>query len=385
MKVKRSNYYLPFKKESEFDGAIGKMIKGGFVHQTSSGIYAWLNLGLRSLEKTIKIVEKVHEKNGVIKVLSPMLQEGTLWEKTGRDQTFGNEMLKIYDRNNHKFIFGPTAEELFCSLLQSFQYNKQTFPLKLYNIQWKFRDEIRPRFGIIRGREFLMKDAYSFHKDKNCLLETYEQMFYIYREIFTEIGFEPVTLHADVGLMGGFMSHEFLVPSEFGETELQFKKPVSKSIQWEEKDHAYEASSDVKYAEIGHIYALGDKYTSAFKLNYPGTKEAMMMGCYGIGVSRIVGLMFEKENLGPIAPFDVTLISISNDEKCKEIANKFYDKYDDIIWDDREDVSIGSKYSEADLIGSPLQIIIAPKELENEEVIIKKDGKKKTIKISEIF
>lgn len=385
MKKKRSNYYIPFKKDSEFEGALGNMFKGGFVHQNSAGIYTWLTLGILALEKTIKIVEKIQNKYGGIKILAPMLHDSALWKATNRYEEFGPEILKIRDRHNHEFIFGPSAEELFCDVLKSCSFNKKTFPLNLYNIQWKFRDEIRPRFGVIRGREFLMKDAYSFHKDKECLLETYEQMFYAYRETFLELGFEPVTLHADVGLMGGFMSHEFLIKSEFGETMLNYTAPVSKEIKWEERNNAYEAESKEKYAEIGHIYALGDKYSKTFKLKHPETNQDLMMGCYGIGVSRIVGLMFEKENLGVIAPFDVTLISIGNNEKCNEISNKIFEKYEDIIWDDREKISAGSKFAEADLIGSPLQIIVAPQELENDQVIIKKNGIKETVSLSTIL
>lgn len=385
MRSKRSNYYIPFKKESEFDGAIGKMMRGGFIHQNSSGIYTWLNLGLRSLEKAIKIIEEAHEKHGIIKILAPMLHESSLWKATNRYTEFGGEMLKIYDRHKHEFIFGPSAEELFCDVLKSCPFNKSTFPLNIYNIQWKFRDEIRPRFGVIRGREFLMKDAYSFHKDEQCMLTTYQKMFDLYSEIFTKFGFSPVTLNADVGLMGGSMSHEFLIPSEFGETELQFHQPVSDAIQWQERDYAFEAKSEQKYAEIGHIYALGDKYTKTFKLNHPETNKPLMMGCYGIGISRIVGLMFEKNDLGPIAPFDKTLITLSKDEKVINIAQQIFNKYQDIIWDDRDNVSIGVKYAEADLIGSPTQIIVAPKELENNEIVIKQNNIKKTITLEDLF
>lgn len=385
MKAKRTEYFIPFRKESEFEGSIGKMFRGGFVQQNSSGIYTWLNLGIRSLEKAVKIIEKAHEQYGVIKILAPMLHESSLWKITGRYETFGSEMLKIRDRRNHEFIFGPTAEELFCSVVKTFPYNKNTFPLNMYNIQWKFRDEIRPRFGVIRGREFLMKDAYSFHKDKKCLLETYEKMFYLYRDVFIEMGFEPITLKADVGVMGGSMSHEFLIKSEYGETLVELKEPVSKIIKWDERNNAYESESGEKYAEIGHIYALGNKYSTPFKLNHPETNEPLEMGCYGIGISRIVGLMFEKQDLGVIAPFAKTLITISEDKKSKEIATKIFDKYEDIIWDDRYNVSVGSKYAEADLIGSPMQIIIGPQELETNEVIIKKNGNKFKENLSNIL
>lgn len=371
MKQKRSKYFIPFKKNSEIEGTLSKMLKGAFVSQESSGIYTWLQLGLLSLEKLIKIIDKYHNNVGAIKILVPMLQEASLWKKSGRFNEYGPEILKIQDRNKHDFIFGPTAEEVFTKLLTQFSLNKNIFPLNFYNIQWKFRDEIRPRFGIIRSREFLMKDAYTFHKDEECLLNTYQKMFYLYRDIFLELGLNPVTLKADTELMGGSLSHEFLIPSEFGETRISFSKKPSKKIKWEERNYTFEDKNGEKYIEIGHIYALGDKYSQTFKLKHPETKKPVQMGCYGIGVSRILGIMFEQKNLGPIAPFAITLITIGKTEKCKTMAEQIFNNHNDIIWDDRTNISAGEKFAEAELIGSPIQIIIGDKEAETNTITIK--------------
>lgn len=385
MKKKRSLYYIPTRKDSEFSGALGKMFKGGFVAQQSSGIYSWLNLGVLSIEKLNKIIDEHFSEINAIKFLTPMLQEAELWKTTGRFDEYGSEMLKIKDRNNHDFVFGPTGEELFTSLLARLPFDKKTFPLVLYNTQWKFRDEIRPRYGVIRGREFLMNDSYSFNETKESLIETYQQMFYVYKSIYTKLGFSPITLYADVGLMGGYLSHEFLIPSEFGESTIKFKNQPSKDIKWEERDYAYEDPNGEKYIEIGHIYALGDKYSKTFKLNFPGTQNPVQMGCYGIGVSRVFGAMFEKNDLGTIAPFDVTLLTLSNKTEIMEFSEKIYNHFEDILWDDRNDIQSGEKFAEADLIGSPLQIIIGKQEFQNQQITLKKNNQKETISIEEFF
>lgn len=385
MKKQRSSYFIPFKKHSEFEGAIGKMFQGAFIIQQSSGIYSWLNLGLLSLEKLNKIIDKHLEKINAIKILAPMLQEANLWKKSLRFDEYGAEMLKIKDRNNHDFVFGPTGEELFTNLLTQLPFNKKNFPLILYNTQWKFRDEIRPRYGIIRGREFLMNDAYSFHNNQESLMEMYQTMFQTYCNIYEELGLNAITLNAPVELMGGYLSHEFLIPSEFGETTISFKKIPSTQIKWEERDYAYENSEGEKYIEIGHIYALGNKYSNIFKLKFPGTKDPMQMGCYGIGVSRILGIMFEKPNLGLIAPFDLTLLSLSSSSQTMELSNKIFSFFDDIIWDDREHINPGEKFAEADLIGSPIQVIIGNKEAVENKVTIKTKDYKKTLSLEDFF
>lgn len=387
MKTKRSKYFIPFKKESTFDGNLGRMIKGAFIHQEAAGIYTWLSLGQRMLEKATKIIDEELEKIDALKICMPILHEAKLWKKSERYDEFGSEMLKIFDRNNHEFVYGPSAEEMITNLVSKWGLNKNSLPFVAYNTQWKFRDEIRPRFGVIRSREFLMKDAYSFHKTSACLEETYKKMFQVYSNIFYKMGLNVCTISSDVGIMGGSMSHEFIIESEFGEEHVKYDNFPSSPIKWEERNNVEidpNASSSKKFAEIGHIYALEDKYSKTFKLLNPENNQPLLMGCYGIGVSRLIALVFEKHSfdLGALSPFKYTILNINQNENVIEAANKFFQECNEVIWDDR-DVSYGIKCAEADLIGSPIQIHIGSKELENNQVIIKRNGKKECYSIEE--
>jgi len=412
MQVKRSNYFIPFKKDSQEQGTLGRMIRGAFVHQQVSGMYVWLPLGLRMLEKAMKIIEREHEKVGAQKLLMPILHEANLWKNSGRYQEYGPEMLKMMDRHEREFVYGPSAEEMFTQLLTKWPLNKNAFPMILYNMQWKFRDEIRPRFGVVRSREFLMKDAYSFDKTPEEMMITYEKMFNVYSKIFGQLGLNVCTFSSDVGIMGGSLSHEFVIKSEFGETIIEFDNWPNQPLNWNERDNArviegqeaiakhtgskYDTGS--KYAEIGHIYALGQKYTQSFRLLNPENQQPMYMGCYGIGVSRLIAILFEnhEHDLTVCAPFEKTIITIGQDNECSEIANKIFEntntcatsnannQCEDIIWDDR-DVSYGIKCAEADLIGSPLQIHIGQKELAEGKIMLKEKGQKSTYTLEEVF
>lgn len=386
MKSRRSSYYIPFRKDSEFSDSIADMIKGGFIHQESSGIFVWLNLGLKVIEKICKIIDEEHEKVNAIKILMPILHNVDLWKKSKRYDSFGSEMLKIFDRNEKEYIYGPSAEELITNLMTKLSFSKKDLPLNLYNIQWKFRDEIRPRHATVRSREFLMKDAYSFHLTKECLMKTYENMFEVYSKIFNRLNLNVCTLNSDVGLMGGFLSHEFLTKSKYGETKIDFNKWPDQPIKFSECDNVFEDKNKQEtYAEIGHIYALGDKYSSVFKLNNNENNSPLLMGCYGIGITRLITILFEKEDLGCVAPFEKTLCLIGNSEKCIEMANKIYNYYDDIIFDDRTDISVGSKFAEADLIKSPIRIFIGEKEAASNQVLVKQNGEKKLINFDNFF
>ena len=238
MQVKRSNYFIPFKKEAQVQGVIGRMLRGALVQQHASGIYIWLPLGLLMLEKIMKLIEIEHEKIGAQKMLMPILQKAEFWKQSQRYEAYGPEMLKIYDRHNREFIYGPSAEEMFTELLTTWPLKKDSFPLILYNMQWKFRDEIRPRFGTIRSREFLMKDAYSFDKSLDDSMKTYEIMFKLYSDIFYKLGLNVCTFSSDVGPMGGHLTHEFVIKSEFGETEIEFEKWPDQPIKWHERENA---------------------------------------------------------------------------------------------------------------------------------------------------
>jgi prolyl-tRNA synthetase len=391
MKAIRSKYFIPFQRDTKFTGAIGQMIRGGFVHQEAPGIFTWLPLGMKMLEKISAIIDEEHAKVGAQKLLMPTLHPINLWRASGRYEEYGSEMLKIFDRNKNEFVYAPSSEEMATHLLTTWGINKESLPITIYNIQWKFRDEIRPRFGVVRAREFLMKDAYSFHASEECLHNTYQIMFEVYSKIFSRLGIDICTFEADVGLMGGSLSHEFITESEFGETEIQYNTWPTQPIQWNERNNAKlieHINGAKKYAEIGHIYALGQKYTTTFKLNNPQTKQPLFMGCYGIGVSRLVAILFEKGinsgNLGVTAPFKYTILNIGQNESVINTAKLIFEKFDNIIWDDR-DISYGQKCAEADLIGSPIQIHIGEKELQTNSVIIKKNNEKKLMQLSELI
>lgn len=401
MRVKRSSYFIPMRRESEFSAGAGRMLRAGFISQHASGIYTWLGLGLRVLEKISDIINEEMQNAGAIKILMPTLQDAKLWQTTDRLDSFGEEMLKIKDRHERMFIYGPTAEEVVTELVSCWPLNKSSFPMNLYNIQWKFRDEIRPRFGVMRGREFLMKDAYSFHQTESCLMQTYQIMFETYIKIFSRLGLSVCAVPADTGAMGGFMSHEFQVLVDVGENWVKFKKWPDQPLSWVDRDNVVPClESDpgaTKVAEIGHIFALGDKYSRAFKACDPKTREPLLMGCYGIGVSRLVGLMFElahsnctdSENcfkdLGLVAPFKYTLISLQMDNpEVIEFSNKVFELLHEVIWDDRE-VSSGVKFAEADLLGSPIQIHIGATDLANKQVTLKIRGEKICMNLVQFF
>ena len=387
MKVKLSNYFIPFRKETSATNATAKMIKGGFIQQQSSGIFTWLNLGLRMLDKLTLIIDEEMQKNGATKILMPMVQDAKLWKDSNRLDGYGSEILSMKDRNNHEFLFGPSAEELITTVVQKWPLNKNSFPLILYNTQWKFRDEIRPRFATVRSREFLMKDAYSFHKDKDCLMITYEKMFNAYSNIFSKIGMNVCTFESDPGVMGGFLTHEFMVKSEFGETYLDYDKWPNQPIEFSQKDNVTEASSgESKFAEIAQIYALGNHYTKTFKLYNPENNEPLLMGCYGIGVSRIISLFFEREHdLGILAPFAITLVTLhTDDENCMEISKKIYNHFPEVIWDDCKN-SAGKKFAQADLLGSPMQIFVGKNEASENKITIKINSLKQTILLKELL
>jgi prolyl-tRNA synthetase len=385
--IRRSKFFIPFRQNVK-EEPLSRMVKAGFISQHASGIFTWLNLGLRMIEKINKIVDEELSSIGAIKILMPTLQDAALWEKSDRLNSFGKEMLVVRDQHEREFIYGPTAEEVVTDLISKWPINKNSFPLILYNIQLKFRDEIRPRYAVLRSREFLMKDAYSFHKDEECLLKTYKDMFEAYARIFSRLGLKVFSNKADTGAMGGFMSHEFQIKATFGENNLQYEKEPSNPISWEERDHAYESESEQNYAEVGHIFALGDRYTQKLKALNPENGKPLLMGCYGIGISRLAGLAFdtaENGDLGVLAPFKYTILGLHLNDAIFKLAEDIAQMLpaNEVIFDDR-DVSAGVKFNEADLIGSPIQVHIGQRELDHGKVIIKKSGVKFDIKLEEL-
>ncbi|MDG1437208.1 MAG: proline--tRNA ligase [Rickettsiaceae bacterium] len=394
-----SNYYLPVLKEKPAEAQIAShllMLKSGMIKQSSSGIYNWLPLGLKVLKNIESIIRLNMEKAGCVEILMPCIQDGDLWRESGRLDIYGKEMLRFKDRHDRDLLFGSTNEEMITDIVRNSLKSYRQLPKVLYQIQWKFRDEIRPRFGVMRGREFLMKDAYSFDIDKESAIATYNKMFLAYMQTFKDMGLKAIPMSADPGEIGGDMSHEFHVVADTGESLVYYDKKfdllddnLSSNIEQikslyaaaEEKHDVDKCDVDPKNLivkrgiEVGHIFNFADKYSTAMKAmvnNSEGKNVPMQMGSYGIGVSRLVAAIIEvshddKGIIWPlqVAPFKVSVINLNiKDEASVNLANYVYsslkDKGIEVLYDDTNERP-GSKFATADLIGSPWQIIIGPK------------------------
>ena len=320
--MKFSNYFIPTLKDTPVEAEIIShqlMLRSGMIKQSSAGIYSWLPLGLRVLKKIEQIVREEQEKVGAIEILMPTIQSADLWIKSGRYQEYGKEMLRINDRSNRKMLYGPTNEELVTDIFQSFIDSYKDLPKNLYHIQWKFRDEVRPRFGIMRGREFLMKDNYSFDLTKNKAKVSYNNMFSAYIKTFLRMGLTPISLRANTGPIGGDLSHEFQILANTGESTLYYDKELEsidpKNIDPEKLQSYFAAVDDLydekkcpipknqlkisKGIEVGHIFYFGTKYSEklgALVQNDNGEKIPVHMGSYGIGISRLVGAIIEAHH-----------------------------------------------------------------------------------------
>ena len=347
-------------------------------------------------------------KIGALEILMPAIQPSELWKESGRWEKYGPELLRIKDRNEREFCFGPTHEEIVTDIARKDLVSYKQLPIIYYQIQTKFRDEIRPRFGIMRAREFLMKDAYSFHENEECLNETYKIMFEAYKNCFDKIGFEYKVVNADNGQIGGSESHEFHVIAENGEDELIFSDTSDYAINAElfseppkEGDNSPDGSGKVKIKrgiEVGHIFKLGKNYSNSMKAsvsNKDNKNIEMIMGCYGIGVSRIAAAAIEQSNdkkgiIWPrkIAPFEISIISIgySKNETIKSYTNELYRKLIsdnfEVLLDDR-DISPGNMFSDSDLIGVPYKIIIGKQFLNSKNFELKLRNVDKSYTISE--
>lgn len=403
--MRLSKYYLPTLKETPTDAEIISnqySIRAGLVKQTASGIYTWLPLGLRVLKNIESIIRDEMEKSGVIEVLMPCIQPARLWQESGRYDDYGEEMLRIIDRNQRSMLFGPTHEEVATDLIRNVVKSYKSLPLYLYQIQWKFRDEIRPRFGVMRGREFLMKDAYSFDVSYESARDSYNLMYKTYIKIFKRIGLTPIGVRAKTGQIGGNLSHEFHILANTGESTLYYDSKFMELLENEDIESLksiYAVADDMhnpescpipkeqlkisKGIEIGHIFYFGDKYSKPMKANITfkdGKNINIHMGSYGIGVSRLVGAIIEAfhDNKGiiwpeAISPFKIGLINLqTREEKCQKIANKIYEALegDEVLYDDSEE-SAGVKLSKMDLIGLQWQIIIGKKTVSESLVEVK--------------
>ncbi|WP_342269843.1 proline--tRNA ligase [Rickettsia endosymbiont of Orchestes rusci] len=404
-----SKYFLPVLKEEPAEAQIIShklMLRSGMIRQQAAGIYSWLPLGLKVLKNIENIVRLNMDKAGALEVLMPCIQPASLWVESGRFENYGKEMLKFPDRHDNILLFGPTNEDMITDI---FRHNIQSYkdlPKNLYHIQWKFRDEIRPRFGVMRGREFLMKDAYSFDIDEENAVKTYNNMYKAYINTFRDLGVSVVPVIADNGPIGGKLSHEFHIIAETGESTIYYDKRFktlkeNPEIDIEELKTWYAAAEEKhdptklsiseneiissKGIEVGHIFYIGDKYSIAMNAminDKNGKLVPVQMSSYGIGISRLVAAVIEanydaKGIIWPenIAPFKVSLINLNIlDSRSCQIAEQLYKQLTahnvEVLYDDTNERA-GSKFATHDLIGSPYQIIIGPKKAANNLVELK--------------
>ena len=411
MRLSRS--FLPVLKESPTDAQIVShklMLRAGLVRQTAAGIYAWLPLGWRVLQKIEQIVREEQDKAGAIEVLMPTLQSADLWRQSGRYDAYGPEMLRIKDRHEREMLYGPTNEEMITALFRDDVKSYRDLPRTLYHIQWKFRDEVRPRFGVMRGREFLMKDAYSFDLDEAGARQSYYTQLLAYLRTFQRLGIRAVPMKAASGPIGGDLSHEFIVLAPTGESEV-FYDASFEEFDWAQADLRYddaeglqalfdkvsstysatdETHDETRWAEVpadrqrqgrgievGHIFYFGTKYSASMGLKVSGQDGSMVtpeMGSYGVGVSRLVGAIIEASHddngiIWPeaVAPWKVGLVTMrGDDEASMAAANDIYAKLSaanvEVLYDDRDERG-GVKLGSMDLIGLPWQLIIGPRGL----------------------
>lgn len=414
--MRLSLFCLPTKKEVPSDVKMSShilMIRSGMIRMETAGIYTWLPLGFRVLKKIESLIIKEHEKENINQMLMPTIQSAEIWKKSQRYESYGKEMLRILDRNNKELLYGPTNEEMMTEIGLNIIKSYKNLPLSFFHIQSKFRDEIRPRFGVMRSREFLMKDAYSFDLSMSNLKITYIKFFKLYMKIFKILGMHVLPVKALSGEIGGDLSHEFHLVSETGESQIMIseelensllnfsydyfeKNYVSSTLEFYEHNKIKDKNLIKKNSiELGHIFSFGDKYTKKFNflIDTPDGRINPLMGSYGIGISRIPaaiiennhdqkGIMWPKE----IAPFDALILNLKKgqqelDEFCNNIYHELKNRGIDVLFDDRDERT-GIKFSDADLIGIPYQIIVGKNFLEEDIIQIKERSSGKEIQIN---
>ena len=419
--MRLSNYFLPVTKDAPSDATIVShqlMLRAGMIRQNGAGIYSWLPLGFKVLKKIEQIVREEMDRAGAVEMLMPTLQQADLWRESGRYDDYGEEMLRITDRGGRDMLYGPTNEEMITDVFRGYVKSYKQLPLNLYHQQWKFRDEVRPRFGVMRGREFLMKDAYSFDLTEEAARVAYQKMFAAYLNTFDRLGVTAIPMQADPGPIGGDLSHEFLMLAESGESAVFCDSAVldvpSPGLDFDFSDEAalaeemdkrtkYYAATDEKHdeaayaavpderkteargIEVGHIFYFGTKYSepmSAGVQDREGNVVNIHGGSYGIGVSRLVGAIIEACNdengivwPASVSPFDAGLISMRpKDEATAAACDAAYAAMGaagmDVLYDETEDRA-GAKFGRMDLIGLPWQVIIGPKAVEKGVVELK--------------
>jgi prolyl-tRNA synthetase len=420
--MRLSRYFLPNLRETPKEAEIAShrlMLRAGMIRQEAAGIYAFLPLGLRVLQKVCGIVREEQDRSGAIELLMPTIQSADLWRESGRYEAYGKEMLRIKDRHDRDMLYGPTNEEMITAIFRSYVRSYKDLPLNLYHIQWKFRDEVRPRFGVMRGREFLMKDAYSFDLDFAGAKHAYNRMFVAYLRSFARMGLRSIPMVAESGPIGGNLSHEFIVLADTGESEVFCDKEyLSFDVPGPDVDFdhigrlqaivdkwtsLYAATSEKHDAaafdalppdkrvsargiEVGHIFYFGTKYSEPMKAlvtGPDGVEQPVHMGSYGIGPSRLVAAIIEAshDEAGikwpePVAPFRAMILNLKQggadtDPACEKLYAELSAKGIDTLYDDT-DQRPGAKFATADLIGIPWQILVGPRGLAEGKVEVKR-------------
>ena len=417
--MRLSRYYLPLLKETPSEAEIVShqlMLRAGMVRQNAAGIYTWLPLGHRVLKKIEQIVREEQDRAGAVEMLMPTIQPAELWRESGRYDAYGPEMLRITDRHEREMLYGPTNEEMLTRVFAGDVQSYKDLPKLLYHIQWKFRDERRPRFGVMRGREFLMKDTYSFDLTEEAARHSYNRMFVAYLNTFARMGLKAIPVRAETGPIGGDLSHEFVILADTGESavyahrdlvemgapgpDVDFEADLSGYI--EPRTSLYAAADDMHDAkafdaipedkrmeargiEVGHIFYFADKYSKPMNASVTGPdgqSHDVLMGSYGIGVSRLVGGIIEASHdengiVWPeaVAPFHVGIINLKSggadaDAACKSLYDSLTEQGFDVLLDDTSDRG-GVKFNRMDLIGLPWQIVVGPRGLKNGVVEVK--------------
>lgn len=428
--MRLSRYFMPTLREAPSDAQIVShqlMLRAGMIRQEAAGIYAWLPLGLKVLKKIEQIVREEMDRAGAVEVLMPTLQLADLWRESGRYDDYGEEMLRIKDRHERDLLYGPTAEEVITDIFRSYIKSYRDLPKNLYNIQWKFRDERRPRFGVMRGREFLMKDAYSFDVDEAAARRSYNRMFLAYLNVYARLGLKAIPVRADTGPIGGDLSHEFIILADTGESEVFAHRDLVEmgapgpDIDWdgdlqplvEQRTRLYAASDEMhdqarfeaeapedkrmsaRGIEVGHIFYFGEKYSKPMKAMVAGpdgVERPVQMGSYGVGVSRLVAAIIEASHDGAgiiwpesVAPFGAAVVNLRvGDAAVDAVAEQAYRALQaagkEPLLDDRDDRP-GAKFASLDLVGVPWQLIVGPKGVADGVVEIKRraTGERQTL------
>ncbi|MDC1476405.1 proline--tRNA ligase [Pelagibacteraceae bacterium] len=428
-----SKLFIPLLKETPSEAKIKShqlMLRTGMIKQSSTGIYSWLPLGFKIMKKIEQIVREEQNKIGAQELLMPTIQSSDIWKESGRYDDYGEEMLRIKDRQGKEMLYGPTNEELITQIFRSSVKSYKSLPQLLYHIQWKFRDELRPRFGVMRCKEFFMKDAYSFDLDDEEAKKSYNKMFFAYLNTFKRLGLTAIPMSAETGPIGGDLSHEFIILAETGESKIYTDKRIldidisqhnseNNSIKnLREKYDKYYAVTDDKFnkqdfekrvkkenqlatkgIEVGHIFYFGDKYSKPLKCSVDlkdGKKVDVKMGSYGVGVSRLVGAVIEakfNDNLmkwpKSISPYDVVIIPSlqkndkSNYLKAEKIYNTLIGNKIDVLFDDTEE-HLSAKFKKFDLIGIPYQIILGSKSTSDKFEFKEVNGKTQNLSLDQI-